>query len=118
VLWRAHLAVQAIIATRETNTWWKCLLSPFQRAVGVFGGQIRAAIVWWFILRIFTVIMNQTRYGNPSAVGGNPAARAQGVNVNRVKVLNHFRYAGRRRWDYGSGAPEVVEAARQGYELT
>jgi ribose/xylose/arabinose/galactoside ABC-type transport system permease subunit len=53
--------------------------------------QFRSAILWWFLIAaVFSIILNRTRYGNAVfATGGNPqAARAQGVNVNRVKVLN------------------------------
>jgi ribose/xylose/arabinose/galactoside ABC-type transport system permease subunit len=53
--------------------------------------QFRSAILWWFLIAAaFSIILNRTRYGNAVfATGGNPqAARAQGVNVNRVKVLN------------------------------
>lgn len=51
----------------------------------------RSAVIWWFLIAAtFSIILNRTRYGNAVfATGGNPqAARAQGVNVNRVKVLN------------------------------
>src|SRR5690606_12748797 len=53
--------------------------------------NLRSGVMWWFILVvIFQFILTQTRYGNHVlAVGGNPgAARAQGINVNRVKVTN------------------------------
>jgi ribose/xylose/arabinose/galactoside ABC-type transport system permease subunit len=53
--------------------------------------QFRSAIIWWFLIAaVFSIILNRTRFGNAVfAAGGNPqAARAQGVNVNRVKVLN------------------------------
>lgn len=53
--------------------------------------NLRVGVFWWFLLVIiFQFILNQTRYGNATfAVGGNPgAARAQGINTNRVKVLN------------------------------
>ena len=53
--------------------------------------NFRAAIIWWaLIAAIFTVVLTSTRYGNAVfAAGGNPeAARAQGVNVRRVKVTN------------------------------
>jgi ribose/xylose/arabinose/galactoside ABC-type transport system permease subunit len=53
--------------------------------------NFRASVVWWFVLAaVFATILTRTRYGNSVfAVGGNPqAALAQGVNVNRVKVLN------------------------------
>ena len=51
--------------------------------------NFRSSIIWWGLLAvIFTIILNQTRFGNAVfATGGNPeAARAQGINVNRVKV--------------------------------
>ncbi len=53
--------------------------------------NFRASIIWWGILAaIFTVVLNSTSYGNAVfAAGGNPeAARAQGINVRRVKVMN------------------------------
>jgi ribose/xylose/arabinose/galactoside ABC-type transport system permease subunit len=53
--------------------------------------NFRSAIFWWLLMAvIFTIILTQTRYGNATfAAGGNPeAARAQGVNVRRVKVMN------------------------------
>lgn len=53
--------------------------------------NFRAAIIWWGVIAaIFTVVLTSTRYGNAVfAAGGNPeAARAQGVNVRRVKVTN------------------------------
>jgi ribose/xylose/arabinose/galactoside ABC-type transport system permease subunit len=85
--------------------------------------NFRAAIAWWFVLAIlFSIILNRTRYGNAVfATGGNPqAARAQGVNVNRVKVLN-FVLSGTL-----AAVAGIMEAARfttveplrgQGYEL-
>jgi ribose/xylose/arabinose/galactoside ABC-type transport system permease subunit len=53
--------------------------------------NFRNSIVWWlFFSIVFHVVMTRTRYGNSVfAVGGNPgAARAQGVNVNRIKILS------------------------------
>ena len=53
--------------------------------------NVRLAIVWWFIfVAIFHVILTSTSFGNSIlATGGNEgAARAQGVNVDRVKVQN------------------------------
>lgn len=53
-------------------------------------GNYLASIIWWFVLAaVFTVALNQTRFGNAVfATGGNPgAARAQGINVNRIKVM-------------------------------
>jgi simple sugar transport system permease protein len=53
--------------------------------------NFRIGVLWWFVLvMIFQFILTQTRFGNSIfAVGGNPgAARAQGINVDRVKVTN------------------------------
>ncbi len=53
--------------------------------------NFRTAIIWWLlIIAIFTVLLTQTRYGNATyATGGNPgAARAQGIPVDRVRVIN------------------------------
>ena len=59
--------------------------------LGFVKENFRSSIIWWGILAIiFTIILNHTSYGNAVfAVGGNAqAARAQGINVNRVKVTN------------------------------
>jgi len=53
--------------------------------------NVRLAILWWFIfVVIFHIILTSTRFGNSIfATGGNAgAARAQGINVDRVKVQN------------------------------
>lgn len=53
--------------------------------------NLRIGVLWWAILVIvFQFVLTQTRYGNHVfAAGGNPgAARAQGINVSRVKVTN------------------------------
>ncbi len=53
--------------------------------------NVRLAIVWWFIfVAIFHVVLTSTPFGNSIfATGGNEgAARAQGVNVDRVKLQN------------------------------
>lgn len=53
--------------------------------------NFRSSIFWWLLMAIiFTIVLTQTRYGNATfAAGGNPeAARAQGINVRRVKVMN------------------------------
>ncbi len=60
------------------------------------GANFRNSIVWWMLLvLLFQVVLTQTRYGNAVfAVGGNAgAARAQGINVNRIKVLNFMLVA-------------------------
>ena len=51
----------------------------------------RLSIIWWlFFVIVFHLLLTRTSYGNRVfAVGGNPgAARAQGVNVDRVKMRN------------------------------
>ena len=60
------------------------------------GANFRNSIIWWLLLVLFFhVVLTRTRYGNAVfAVGGNAgAARAQGVNVNRVKVFNFMLVA-------------------------
>ncbi len=51
----------------------------------------RMGIVWWALLAlIFTVLLRYTRYGNAVfATGGNAgAARAQGVPVDTIRIVN------------------------------
>jgi D-xylose transport system permease protein len=53
--------------------------------------NFRSSIIWWLLtVAIFWVVLNHTRYGNAVfATGGNQeAARAQGINARRVKVIN------------------------------
>ncbi|MCC6896640.1 MAG: ABC transporter permease [Anaerolineae bacterium] len=53
------------------------------------GITLRMGVFWWLLLVVvFQFLLNRTRYGNSIfAVGGNPgAARAQGINVNRIKI--------------------------------
>ena len=53
--------------------------------------NVRLAIVWWFIFVVFFhIVLTSTSFGNSIfATGGNEgAARAQGVNVDRVKLQN------------------------------
>ncbi len=55
------------------------------------GANFRTAMLWMFgLVILFQYILTRTSYGNHVlAVGGNPgAARAQGVNVQLIKVLN------------------------------
>ncbi len=64
----------------------------FLNALGgkMFGGM-RASGVWFIVgTAILSLILTETRYGNHvSAVGGNPGtAKAVGINVNKVKVIN------------------------------
>jgi ribose/xylose/arabinose/galactoside ABC-type transport system permease subunit len=53
--------------------------------------NFRNSIIWWlFFSVLFHTVMTRTSYGNSVfAVGGNiGAARAQGINVNRVKIMS------------------------------
>lgn len=71
--------------------------------------NFRNSIVWWLLLvALFHVILTQTPYGNAVyAVGGNPgAARAQGINVSRIKVLNFVLLA------FLVGVTAIFEVAR------
>lgn len=71
--------------------------------------NFRNSIVWWAILLIiFHVVLTRTPYGNAVfAVGGNAgAARAQGINVNRVKIFNFMLVA------FLVGIVAVLETAR------
>jgi len=55
------------------------------------GANFRTSALWLFLVMfICQYVLVRTRYGNHVfAAGGNPgAAQAQGVNVNRVKVIN------------------------------
>lgn len=55
------------------------------------GANFRTAMLWMFgLVILFQYLLTRTSYGNHVlAVGGNPgAARAQGVNVQLIKVLN------------------------------
>ncbi|RKX80167.1 MAG: ABC transporter permease [Spirochaetes bacterium] len=59
------------------------------------GGKIfmgmRASGIWFIAATIiFSIVLNNTKYGNHVfAVGGNPGtAKALGINVNRVKLIN------------------------------
>lgn len=55
------------------------------------GANIRTASFWFLlVVVVFYLLLRHTRYGNHVyAVGGSPgAAAAQGVNVNRVRVIN------------------------------
>ena len=85
--------------------------------------NVRLAILWWFIfVAFFHVILMNTPFGNSIfAAGGNQgAARAQGVNVDRVKVQNFVIVA------VLTGIAAIYETARnpgvdplkgQGWEL-
>lgn len=55
------------------------------------GGNYRMSILWWLLLTgLFGVLLTNTRYGNAVfATGGNAnAARAQGIDIDRVRVTN------------------------------
>lgn len=85
--------------------------------------NVRLAILWWFIFVVFFhIILTSTPFGNSIfAAGGNQgAARAQGINVDRVKVQNFVIVA------VLTGIAAIYETARnpgvdplkgQGWEL-
>jgi ribose/xylose/arabinose/galactoside ABC-type transport system permease subunit len=57
---------------------------------------LRMGVFWWLVLVVlFQFILEQSRYGNATfAVGGNAgAARAQGINVNRIKITSYILLA-------------------------
>jgi ribose/xylose/arabinose/galactoside ABC-type transport system permease subunit len=69
----------------ETRAWWQ--IAPLEYGTANF----RNSIVWWIVLTwFFNVVLTDTPFGNSVfAVGGNAgAARAQGINVNRIKIVN------------------------------
>ncbi len=71
--------------------------------------NVRLAIVWWFIfVVIFHIVLTSTSFGNSIfATGGNEgAARAQGVNVARVKLQNFVIVA------FLTGIAAIYETAR------
>ncbi len=71
--------------------------------------NLRLGVIWWMILVIiFQFILTQTRYGNATyAVGGNAgAARAQGINVNRVRITNYVLLA------MLVGVASIIDASR------
>lgn len=125
-----HLDQMAIVQVGFfdiANGRWEFTLSEVSR--GLVSIQIprdanfRNAIVWWLIFVVFFHIMlTRTSYGNAIyAVGGNVgASRAQGVNVNRVKVGSFVLTA------FLTGVAAIYEVARnpgvdplkgQGWEL-
>lgn len=56
-----------------------------------FQGNFRTVTIWFLaVVGIFTFILGQTRYGNATfATGGaGEAARAQGIAVDRVRIIN------------------------------
>ena len=83
--WTFTLEKTAGLFVTENPSWWQIDPLDFGRA------SFRNAIIWWILLvLLFNTILNDTRYGNSVfAVGGNSgAARANGINVNRVKIFN------------------------------
>jgi len=95
------------------NGRWSFTLSEVTRGLVSIeiprDANFRMAIVWWLIfVFIFNVILMNTRYGNAVfAVGGNVgAARAQGINVDRIKVQNFILCA------LLTGVAAIYETAR------
>lgn len=57
------------------------------------GGNYRFSILWWLLLvLLFSGVLTRTRFGNALfAIGGNAlAARAQGVNVSRIRLQGYM----------------------------
>ena len=81
----------------EAIPLFKYLNGDFTWLNDMLGVQaFRTSLVWFILLAVlFNFILMRTRYGNwVFAAGGAPeAARAQGVNVNFVKIFN-FALAG------------------------
>lgn len=71
---------------------FQVLNGDFNWLNNLFGVQaFRTSLIWFVLLAVlFNFILMRTRYGNwVFAAGGAPeAARAQGVNVNFVKIFN------------------------------
>lgn len=71
--------------------------------------NFRMSIVWWLIMVVFfQIILINTPYGNAVfATGGNiGAARAQGINANRIKVQNFVLCS------FLAGVAAIFEVAR------
>jgi len=59
-------------------------------------GNFRASSLWFIgLVVVMTIVLERTRYGNWTfATGGNSqAARSQGVNVKKIKIIN-FMFSG------------------------
>jgi ribose/xylose/arabinose/galactoside ABC-type transport system permease subunit len=83
----------AINQLRDTSTIVQ--ISFFEllngRFIAATDANFRTSTIWWLlIIAIFTLILSQTRYGSATyATGGNAgAARAQGIPVDRVRIIN------------------------------
>ncbi|HEX3053535.1 MAG TPA: ABC transporter permease [Aggregatilineaceae bacterium] len=123
----AIFSLSVVISLGYTDRLDKLIGAPF---FDILNGQFafttenfRSGTIWWFLIAIvFHFILNNTRYGNAIfATGGNPqAARAQGINVNRVK-LSVFVLSGMLAATAGimeAARFKVVEPLRgTGYEL-
>lgn len=71
--------------------------------------NFRNSIIWWVVLVVFFhIILTRTRYGNSVfAAGGNTgAARAQGINVTRIKVQGFMLTA------FLAGIAAILETSR------
>ncbi len=59
--------------------------------IGAAAGNFRMSIIWWLVLAaLFHLLLTRTRFGNAVfATGGHgEAARAQGVDVDRTRVIS------------------------------
>lgn len=78
--------------TRNIPTDWVTNL-----LAGNLAGRFLVSTLWFVILVvIFTIVLRLTSYGNAVlAIGGNTeVARAMGINVNRVKLINFILCSG------------------------
>ena len=96
-LGEGECSVERIVASEEVR--YRGMMHPVGAIVSddLVGWDVntranfRLSIIWWlFFVIVFHLLLTRTTYGNRVfAVGGNPgAARAQGVNVDRVKMRN------------------------------
>lgn len=101
------------------NGRWVFTLEQVTKPLTTFGldpsiaiprnANFRMSIIWWVMMVVFfEMILVNTRYGNAVfATGGNiGAARAQGINANRIKIQNFVLCS------FLAGVAGVFETAR------
>jgi simple sugar transport system permease protein len=83
-----------------SNGWpfpWNDKARPYQAILTHDFGILRATVFWYLgLVILFWIILERSRYGNwVFAVGGSAkAARALGINPDRVKIINFMIVAG------------------------
>jgi ribose/xylose/arabinose/galactoside ABC-type transport system permease subunit len=106
----AVLPLFSDMSTPISVSVFQILNGQIEFLTSTLGGNFRTATIWFvLIVIIFSFILTQTRYGNAVfATGGNAgAARAQGISVDRVKVINFMLSGGLAAF------AAVIEFARQ-----